>query len=103
MGITNTNKANQAGGFMSDVDGADILPKTSKDETHCSPECQYLAQWEHPFFYHTAWCWKQMKDLTWYDYYLADCVSGKPDAALVSLKNNGRTGPPSDKVICKSD
>jgi hypothetical protein len=51
----------------------------------CKRECPYLQEWEHPFFYHGAWCWKQMRDLEYYDGLIADCLHRAPDENLARL------------------
>jgi hypothetical protein len=44
-----------------------------------------LDVWRHPFFHHTAWCWKQMRDLAYYDGLIADCLHRTPDENLARL------------------
>jgi hypothetical protein len=73
---------------------AELIPILDSDNDHCGRDCPYRKPYEHPFYHHTAWCWKQMKVLEWYDYWLADCVSGDPDAYLVKIRNSGVTKPP---------
>ena len=62
------------------------------DDEFCSPKCPYLKAWDHPYWHHSAWCWKQMRELSWYDYWIADCVNNNPDELL--SKNSGRTTAP---------
>ena len=55
------------------------------DDGHCLGKCPYLDVWRHPFFHHTAWCWKQMRDLAYYDGLIADCLHRTPDENLARL------------------
>ena len=64
----------------------------------CNPNCPHLDKWKHPFWHNTAWCWHMMKDLSWYDYWIADCIDGKPDKKMIKIKECGRTDPPNVKV-----
>ncbi len=60
---------------------------------HCG-DCPFLAPYEHPFYRYSAWCWKQMRGLEWYDYWIADCAGNEPDEVLVKLRNYGNTKAP---------
>lgn len=51
----------------------------------CKMECPYMETWNHPFFHNTAWCWKQMRDLGYYDGLIADCLHRAPDERLALL------------------
>ena len=51
----------------------------------CKRECPYMDVWQHPFYHHTAWCWKQMRDLGYYDGLIADCMHREPDERLARL------------------
>lgn len=73
---------------------AELKPIIGEGGDHCSPDCPYLAKCEHPYWHHTAWCWKQMRDLGWYDYWIADCVHNSPDERLVKIKGSGNTKAP---------
>lgn len=61
------------------------------DGTHCDPDCPFLKPWFHPYYHHSAWCWKQGRDLVWYDYWMADCVEHKPDENVTRHLTSGRT------------
>jgi hypothetical protein len=52
---------------------------------HCSPRCPYLKEYAHPFFSKNAWCDFQLRNLSWYDYWLANCKFEKPDEALMRV------------------
>lgn len=69
-------------------------PQPDREFGLCKPDCPYLAKWEHPFFYHTAWCWHMMRDLDWYDYWQARCINDQPNAQLLKIRDCGRTKPP---------
>ena len=69
------------------------MNKPVVDGHHCG-KCPYLVKYQHPFFHYTAWCWHQMKDLSFYDYWLADCIDGEPDEKLLKIQNSGVTKPP---------
>ena len=60
----------------------------------CNPDCPYLKEWEHPYYHLTAWCWKQMTDLGFYDYYIADCIDNEPRETRIDIINSGKTPPP---------
>lgn len=51
----------------------------------CKAECPYMETWTHPFYHHTAWCWKQMRDIGYYDGLIADCLHREPDERLAQL------------------
>ncbi|MHB1098354.1 MAG: hypothetical protein ACYCZR_02250 [Burkholderiales bacterium] len=55
------------------------------DSGRCLGKCPYLDVWRHPFWHHTAWCWKQMRDLVYYDGLIADCLHRTPDENLTRL------------------
>ena len=76
-----------------DVDLVVMVPLRDNDTGHCEPNCPFLKQWDHPYWHHTAWCWKQMRDLGWYDYWLADCINNEPDP-IEKYKSSGRTESP---------
>jgi len=67
------------------------LPVRDEVSGHCDPKCPFLTPWDHPYFHHSAWCWKQMRNLGWYDYWLADCIESEPDEMLSKHKASGRT------------
>ena len=76
---------------------ADDLPiKTSLEPSPdienelCNPDCPYLQKWDHPFYHSSAWCWKQMRDLKWHDFWIADCLFDSPNLQLLHLKDSGR-------------
>lgn len=52
------------------------------EHEHCELSCPFLEQWDHPFWNRTAWCWHQMRGLTWHDSWLADCTFREPDEHL---------------------
>ena len=58
---------------------------------HCSEKCPYLEKWDHPFYHHSAWCWKLLKNLSFYDAYLADCQHEETDVTMEKVRNDGRT------------
>jgi hypothetical protein len=62
-----------------------------KESKLCRRNCPYLKGFEHPFFHNTAWCWKQMKELDYYDYYIADCIDGKANGELVKIRSSANT------------
>ena len=64
------------------------------NEEHCSPNCPYLAKFEHPFYHYSAWCWKQMRQLHFYDYWIADCIDNEPNGELVDIRASANTKPP---------
>jgi len=68
-----------------------ILPIRDDDSGHCDPGCPFLFPWDHPYLHHSAWCWKQMRNLGWHDYWLADCINNEPDRVLEKHKTSGRT------------
>lgn len=82
-----------AGNDSSDLLGA--LPDTALGT--CAPSCPFLAQWDHPYWHHTAWCWKQMRDLNWYDYWIADCLSAEP-SDMAQHRDGGRTQAPNAEL-----
>ena len=59
-------------------------PRATEDG-HCRRECPYMEAWSHPFWHQTAWCWKQMRDLAYYDGLIADCLHRTPDENLARL------------------
>lgn len=66
-------------------------PPIRDDESgHCSRKCPHLVEWEHPFWHHNAWCDLQMRDLSFYDGYLADCIDNKPHPKLTSARDRLR-------------
>lgn len=71
--------------------------KPDTDSRTCDPSCPFLAQWSHPYWHHTAWCWKQMRDLDWHDYWLADCLDNAP-SPLAQHRAAGRTEPVKDDL-----
>lgn len=75
-----------------------VAPMPDIESGLCKPECPMLAKWEHPFWNGTAWCWHLMKDLDWYDYWIAECTSAEPDASLVQIRDRGRTLPPDAQI-----
>ena len=64
--------------------------KPITDEHWCDSNCPFLDTWEHPYFHHSGWCWKQMRELHWYDYHLADCIDNEPNKKLSQHKESGR-------------
>lgn len=89
-----SNEQNQSEAKAHPVDMLVMVPIRDDESGHCSPQCPYLRKWEHPFWHHTAWCWKQMRDLNFYDYWLADCINNEPDKALSNIRNCGNTKAP---------
>ncbi len=77
---------------VSTIDEVVMVPVV-EDSGHCG-DCPYLAPYEHPFFHYSAWCWKQMRSLDWYDYWLADCIDATPDSVLVKIRSSGNTEAP---------
>ena len=69
-------------------------PRPDKKYGTCVPSCPMLKKWEHPFWNKTAWCWHLMKNLRWYDYWIAECLHSEPDAQLIKIRDAGRTLPP---------
>jgi len=63
-----------------------------EDNIHCG-DCPFLTPYDHPFYFHTAWCWKQMRSLNWHDWWLADCLDDEPDEQLLKLQRSGRNVP----------
>lgn len=45
----------------------------------------------------TAWCWKQMRDLNWYDYWIADCLSAEL-SDMAQHRDGGRTQAPNAEL-----
>ena len=60
-------------------------PILDAESGHCLGACPYLDVWRHPFWNHTAWCWKQMRDLAYYDGLIADCLHRAPEENLARL------------------
>jgi hypothetical protein len=75
------------------VSGA-MVRRLGEDGHHCSPDCPFLAKWEHPFWHRTAWCWRNLTDLQWHDYWLADCTQRDADPTREKVRNAGRTQQP---------
>jgi hypothetical protein len=69
------------------------MDKPVTNEDKCG-DCPFLVPYQHPYFHHTAFCWHQMRDLEFYDYWLADCIGNEPDELLITVRNNGTTQPP---------
>ena len=79
------------GAFEKQNEEKETSMKPITNGEHCSSECPYLAKWNHPFFHHTAWCWRNLVDLDWYDYWQAACLSGNATAEMEAVRNDGRT------------
>lgn len=60
-------------------------PILNAESGHCRRECPYMETWTHPFWHHTVWCWRQMRDLAYYDGLIADCLHREPDENLARL------------------
>lgn len=86
---THDNTANANG-----VGSGGLVRVLAEDGYHCSPDCPYLARWDHPFWHHTAWCWHNLKDLHWHDYWLADCTRANSSETMEKIRRAGRTKPP---------
>ena len=84
-----------------------VPPKPDLEWGLCKSDCPYLAKWEHPFWHHTAWCWHLMKNLSFYDYWQAECLTTVPNEELVKIRNYGRTLAPNVEAaqlnLLKSD
>lgn len=46
-------------------------------DIYCDPSCPFLKEYGHPYYSASAWCFKLMKELSYYDYYIADCQEDK--------------------------
>jgi hypothetical protein len=75
------------------VGSGELVRVLSDDGFHCSPDCPFLAKWDHPFWHHTAWCSKMLRDLTWHDYWLPVCDETM-DAKMEAIRSAGRTKHP---------
>lgn len=73
---------------------SELAVVVAEDGHHCSPDCPFLAKWDHPFYHHTAWCWKNMTNLKWYDYWLADCTHRNATPTMEKMRHAGRTKHP---------
>jgi len=88
------NKVTQPDGDPSALGSGGLVRVLAEDGYHCSAECPYLARWEHPFWHHTAWCWRNLVDLKWHDYWMADCTDGDASPTMEKVRNAGRTKRP---------
>ena len=72
-------------------DGSSIEPVVNG--YHCDPSCPYLQKWDHPFWHHTAWCWRNLVDLSWHDYWIAAFLRGDATDIMEKVRGVGRTKP----------
>jgi len=49
------------------------------DDIYCMPECPFFKEYEHPYYSVSAWCFKLMKELGYYDYFIAKCQEDEND------------------------
>ncbi len=62
-----------------------------KDGFHCAEDCPYLQIWEHPFYHHSAWCWRNLIDLNWHDFWIASCERDNAASTMEKVRHAGKT------------
>lgn len=55
----------------------DIAPITN--DYHCDGRCKNLCRYDHPYYYHTAWCSYLGEELSWNDFWCAACLLTKKE------------------------
>lgn len=50
-----------------------IKEKPIFDDIYCNNKCPFFEEYKHPYYSISAWCFKLMKELGYYDYYIAKC------------------------------
>ena len=96
------NKVTQPDGASPALCSGGLVRVLAEDGYHCSPDCPYLARWAHPFWHHTAWCWRNLTDLNWHDYWLADCTHGDASPTMEKVRHAGRTKHPNNQADRRS-